>query len=544
MLSRGARSARSCGEVGSSASAWCFRSNHQRQPALAEKWAVQRAHGRTDFQDSSLFSLLIETVDGAVRQLLLYGQQQRRDNRLEASQGSSQKELLPDIENSEAHPRDAAALPLLGGLGPEAAELTGEALVMCAKVLGHAPSARRLPLLFGAVSGLTRLGAGPAGLCRLIEEACSQPMKLIGPYEPCDLLAAAAALEPVAAVPSHIAAVAVRTLEADLLQGMSPASAAQKLQELAVAAPETSAAVPTAATAGVARSDAVGTDAVGAKRDAIGDFRAGTVGENDTWTYVEDLRRRSGSPFRSAAHCYLLAAAVGLAGIRQFLFALHPAFRISTLSVLASLEALVPPAHRTPSKMPLGTAASVQPEQQQHQQEQPQQWQQQQPGPPASCSFVQPSASGDISTSGAAVGAPRQQTVDCSVKQGQHERANLGIIPSKSERTGRPPLHPVLRRLILSVFYRLPCISLRLLVELMEALRTCGFPQREQTEGLSPHGKSCRWRRPLMQALAREAIRKMHQATPNTLVTFLALFYLELDGFDVSLDPLIYGMQR
>lgn len=47
-----------------------------------------------------------------------------------------------------------------------------------------------------------------------------------------------------------------------------------------------------------------------------------------------------------------------------------------------------------------------------------------------------------------------------------------------------------------------------------------------------------------MHALAREGVRKMHQATCDSLVKFLVLFYVELDGYEVSLDPLIYGMQR
>ena len=47
-----------------------------------------------------------------------------------------------------------------------------------------------------------------------------------------------------------------------------------------------------------------------------------------------------------------------------------------------------------------------------------------------------------------------------------------------------------------------------------------------------------------MHALAREAVRKMHQATADSVVKFLALFYVELDGYEVSLGPLIYGMHR
>lgn len=359
-------------------------------------------------------------------------------------------------------------------------------------VLGHVPSARRLPLLFGAVSGLTRLGAGPVGLRRLIEEACSQPLKSMGPYEPCDLLAAAAALEPVAGLPPHVAAAAVRTLEASLLQGMLPATAVQQLSGLAGEEPEASPAAPAAFTSGVAGCVAVDTDAAGVKGDGVGAFGAGLVSEDDPWASVGDARLSPCSPFWSAAHCYLLAVAVGLAAIRPFIFAMHPAFRVSTLSILASLKALVPPTHRPPSKMIFGTTASVK-RQQQH--EQQQQQQQQHSEPPESCSFAQTPAVVRVDTSGTATGAPTQRTANCSDSEDQNENVNSEGLREVSERSARPPLHPVIRRLILSVFYRLPCISLRLLVELMEALSVCDFAQREQTEGLSPHDKSRRWHR-------------------------------------------------
>ena len=359
-------------------------------------------------------------------------------------------------------------------------------------MLGHAPSARRLPLVFGAVSGLTRLGAGPEGLRRLIEEVCSQPLKAMGPYEPCDLLAAAAALEPVAALPPDVAAAAIRTLEANLLQGMSPTEAARTLSELASAAPKSSAAATTAATAGVASSAVC--DVAGVGGDAMETFRARTVSEDDPWASVEDARLSPCSPFRSAANCYLLTVAVGLARIRPFLFALHPAFRVSTLNILASLEALVTPAHRPPSKM-----ASVRQQQQQQQEQQNQQRQQQQPKPLVNYSIAQQAASGGMGTSGDAVGTPRQQAPHCNGKQAQHVSTKRGLSAESGGR-GKPPLHPVLRHLILSLFYRLPCLSLRLLVEFMDALRVCDFAQREQTEGLFPHGKNSRWHRSVSAA--------------------------------------------
>ena len=355
-------------------------------------------------------------------------------------------------------------------------------------VLGHAPSARRLPLVFGAVSGLTRLGAGPEGLRRLIEEVCSQPLKAMGPYEPCDLLAAAAALEPVAALPPDAAATAIRTLEANLLQGMSPAEVARTLSELAPAAPKSSATATTAATAGVASSAVC--DVAGVGGDAVETFRARTVSEDDPWASVQDARLSPCSPFRSAANCYLLTVAVGLARIRPFLFALHPAFRVSTLNILASLEALVTPAHRPPSKMALV---------QQQQEQQNQQRQQQQPKPLANCSTAQQAASGGMGTSGAAVGTPRQQAPHCNGKQAQHVGTKPGL-SSESGGRGRPPLHPVLRHLILSLFYRLPCLSLRLLIDFMDALRVCDFAQREKTEGLFPHRKNSRWHRSVSAA--------------------------------------------
>lgn len=47
-----------------------------------------------------------------------------------------------------------------------------------------------------------------------------------------------------------------------------------------------------------------------------------------------------------------------------------------------------------------------------------------------------------------------------------------------------------------------------------------------------------------MAVLAREAVRKMEESTPDVVTQFLVLFYVELDGCSVSPDPLLFGLHR
>lgn len=47
-----------------------------------------------------------------------------------------------------------------------------------------------------------------------------------------------------------------------------------------------------------------------------------------------------------------------------------------------------------------------------------------------------------------------------------------------------------------------------------------------------------------MAVIARESIRKMHHSTADAVSRFLILYFVELNGYDVSLEPLCYGLHR
>ncbi|OEH78614.1 hypothetical protein cyc_04075 [Cyclospora cayetanensis] len=443
------------------------------------------AFGRTDLRDSALFSELLETVDAALMHLL--------------------KEEFPE------RPQTAELFTCLEA--PE--QLNGEALVMCLKglanlhhkpskeqlrrmvdvlgpyllneepsVLGHASAPRKLPLLFGALSALSRLDAGPLVLRRLLQAACCFPLAQMGPYEPCDLLTAAVALQPIVKLAPECATAAVARIETVVRQGTSPEGPAAAAAVVA-ASFGTSACPARSSTAAMAAGSEMSELAVARAEDAALDVWASP---GDPWASLRDSCLPPSSPFLSAAYCYVSAVGVGLAALRPALFQLHPAFRISVISLLSSLDAILHPDAR----------------------------------PPHSCMRKTWSSAADASRSPA---------------------AGISWPPE--------PLHPLLRGMLQSIFYRLPCVSLRLLVELLESLRACDFNRREQRQGSSFRPKERVWTdehadlwQPLMAVVAREGTRKIHQSTPDSLIRFLVLFYGELDGYSTSLDPLVYGLQR
>lgn len=296
------------------------------------------------------------------------------------------------------------------------------------------------------VSAFARLGVGPQGLRRLIEEACCQPLAALGPYEPCDLLVTALALQPAAALTPRAAAAALAAVEEQIKQRDGAGEGVPSLLLATAASPAGSGAV------------------------ASGDA------DQDPWSEVPDSRLSPSSPFRSASHCYAAAVAVGLAALRPSFFSLHPAFRVSVLRTLASLDAVLAPASRpcrtaiiqevtSALRSPTGTDS---------------------PG----LAPVNVTDSAESSTDNAAGGSQGLSTPTVSVP------GSTGDLNSRvSTEAVRASLNPLLRAALLSVFYRLPCVSLRLLIELLEALQSCDFERRETAEHLCPHGKSQRWHR-------------------------------------------------
>lgn len=277
-----------------------------------------------------------------------------------------------------------------------------------------------------------------------MEEACSQPLAVLGPYEPCDLLATALALQPVAALMPESAASAVAFIEAQAHQTAGH-GAGQSLVPATTELP------------------------------ADPDVTSGGSYE-DTWSAVPHDRLTSSSPFCGAAHCYAAAAGVGLAALRPSLFLLHPAFRISTVATLASLDAVLDPASRPPRTFPLwaGTVGVQRPG-----------------GCPEEAVVFFNATEGPEQAAGYGGKGQQQQTT----RRYPNDTAAANRSRRESAEARGRPLHPLLRGALLSVFYRLPCVSLRLLVELLEAMHACDFARREVEEHLCPHGKSQRWHR-------------------------------------------------
>ncbi|XP_026193242.1 uncharacterized protein LOC34620661 [Cyclospora cayetanensis] len=502
------------------------------------------AFGRTDLRDSALFSELLETVDAALMHLL--------------------KEEFPE------RPQTAELFTCLEA--PE--QLNGEALVMCLKglanlhhkpskeqlrrmvdvlgpyllneepsVLGHASAPRKLPLLFGALSALSRLDAGPLVLRRLLQAACCFPLAQMGPYEPCDLLTAAVALQPIVKLAPECATAAVARIETVVRQGTSPEGPAAAAAVVA-ASFGTSACPARSSTAAMAAGSEMSELAVARAEDAALDVWASP---GDPWASLRDSCLPPSSPFLSAAYCYVSAVGVGLAALRPALFQLHPAFRISVISLLSSLDAILHPDARPPRRIPMeidGTGPL---------------WQQQnaaderdvdlragetsrKTGTKGKEAELQEDAESEAGSTMVRLDSPA--ATDSCMRKTWSSAADASRSPAAGISWPPEPLHPLLRGMLQSIFYRLPCVSLRLLVELLESLRACDFNRREQREKLLPHGKTQRWHRPLMAVVAREGTRKIHQSTPDSLIRFLVLFYGELDGYSTSLDPLVYGLQR
>ncbi|KAL8274398.1 hypothetical protein Esti_001720 [Eimeria stiedai] len=460
---------------------------------------------------------------------------------------STSEEPHPQAGNAAGGPprgrqQVASEQPWRGAPGEEQSQLHGEGLVMCLRglanvdhhisreerlvfvelltpyllseqpsLLGSPPSSRRLPLLFGSLSALTRLGAGTPEVSRLMEAACKQPPETLGPYEACDLLAAALALQPAAAAAAAAAAPEALSSGAEPHVGSSPP----------------------------ALVSAVG---VGGRLKA-----SFLIGER---------RRASPSPsFQSALHCYACAVRLGLEALQVSLFRMHPTFRVSVLSTLTSLDAVLPHAARPHRHLFDPTAASPNHNTQQQQQQEATHTGRLLGGS-ISLNVCAAAAAAGASAGAAAAAGCEGHAAGRSRLQEKEEiclprSSTLNVVSFASRANGagsscmQPPLHPLVRRVLLAVFYRLPCVPLRLLVELLEALHACWYIRREEKgEQLCPHGKSARWHRPLLAALAREGVRRMHDAREGLVLRFVLLFYGELDGLQVSLDPLVFACNR
>ncbi|KAL8437265.1 hypothetical protein ACSSS7_001082 [Eimeria intestinalis] len=647
------------------------------------------AYGRTDCRDSDLFDLCLSRVTSAARQLL------HAQRALSTSQqgppppsstggplqipptcsipmGPPTRSPYPSRCCFPEESQQASFVQPYGeGVGEEKTKLFGEALVMCLRglanaehktvdeerhiflellvpylldqqpsVLGSPPPSRRLSLLFGALSAFTRLGVGPLQVSRLMEAACSQPSETLGPYEACDLLTAALAIQPAAiaaADENASAALAASLPEASAFSSATSSLSAAKTPSAAVAKASTSSAARQASSEASAKAERGSVDAAfppprnqrqrgSLMRSPVKsevswlmsslDYSADNVGGSLEMSSSNDERKTSlffsppsFSLFQDAMHSYTCSVGLGMEALRLSLFRMHPTFRVSVLSTLTSLKAVLP--NPAKPRKPFLISLPAYPKhthhhhhQQQQQQEQQQEQQQQRMHAPASFQWpltiptahTPPAAAAAAAARGAsttaaptvasatgpsaggaaegATGAATEEATDtateaagnyvfqASNRVGPKEKKkenddmcrpsiNTLIIPSPSTHSGaacnriHSPLHPVLRRVLLSVFYRLPCVSLRLLVELLQALHACEYSKREEEgEQLSPHGKSARWHRPLLAALAREGVRRMHEGREESVLRFLFLFYEELDGWKISLDPLVFACNR
>ncbi|KAL8449936.1 hypothetical protein Emag_003497 [Eimeria magna] len=493
------------------------------------------AYGRTDCRDTQFFALCLSRVTAAARELL------HAQRAIITSRGAPSSAWGPPGGPPRAPQHQAAfELPFGEPRGDERSQLHGESLVMCLRglaniqiqisredralflellmpyllekqpsVLGSPPPSRRLALLFGALSAITRLGAGPHEVCELMEAACKQPPETLGPYEACDLLAAALALQPSAAAAAAAAAgeSATAAFAVSLPEASSTAAAAA-----ASAAATASASLSGAAAEGKVELEAPGRrEALTLGLDAALGLSAPTllaagVGVGfDALSLIDERKiSSSSSSFKDVIHGYACSVRLGLEALRLSLFRMHPAFRVSVLATLASLDVVLPPSARPPRRLLVSLPASPG-----HIQQQQQETHAARILGDSTIPNVHAAAAGAGAGAAAAAAAaegcgaqargrgPQQGKEDvCLAVSSTTSLSSCSIGSGALSSCMQSPLHPLVRRVLLAVFYRLPCVSLRLLVELLEALHACDYTRREEVgEKLSPHGKSDRWHR-------------------------------------------------
>ncbi|PHJ19216.1 hypothetical protein CSUI_006948 [Cystoisospora suis] len=111
-------------------------------------------------------------------------------------------------------------------------------------------------------------------------------------------------------------------------------------------------------------------------------------------------------------------------------------------------------------------------------------------------------------------------------------------------------LPPVVVALLQSIYYRLPPLCLRTLCRLLSALHTLGFtyegrdtPTRTRFH-CSPHRKDLTWSNPLLHVIGREGMRKASPATSEEMAEFLLRYYVDLECFDVCIEPLTFYIEK
>lgn len=111
-------------------------------------------------------------------------------------------------------------------------------------------------------------------------------------------------------------------------------------------------------------------------------------------------------------------------------------------------------------------------------------------------------------------------------------------------------LPPVIVALLQSIYYRLPPLCLRTLCRLLSALHTLRFTHEGKDSptrtrfSCSPHRKDLTWANPLLHVIGREGMRKAGPSTPEEMAEFLLRYYVDLECFDVCIEPLTFYVEK
>nr|CEL68556.1 TPA: hypothetical protein BN1204_043090 [Neospora caninum Liverpool] len=113
-----------------------------------------------------------------------------------------------------------------------------------------------------------------------------------------------------------------------------------------------------------------------------------------------------------------------------------------------------------------------------------------------------------------------------------------------------PALSPALVSLLRSIYYRLASLNLRLLSLLLASLHSLHFshegpspPSRTQ-QLCAPHNKDAHWANAFLHILGRESMRKVGTATPEEMAEFLLRYFVDLECFDVCVEPLTFYVEK
>ncbi|EPR59850.1 hypothetical protein TGDOM2_291350, partial [Toxoplasma gondii GAB2-2007-GAL-DOM2] len=204
---------------------------------------------------------------------------------------------------------------------------------------------------------------------------------------------------------------------------------------------------------------------------------------------------------------------------------LHPFQRISILDQMLSTSAFFPPESKRPPKHPSLLLSLKSISQLPRRAAQPRETEPAAPQTPAPPDRRQQSK-GDASSS--------QESVP----------------PHSSSCQAPPALSPALVSLLRSIYYRLASLNLRLLSLLMASLHGLHFshqgpyaPSRTQ-QLCAPHKKDVHWANAFLHIIGREGMRKAGSATPEEMAEFLLRYYVDLESFDVCIEPLTFYLEK